>query len=71
MQWKAYRGVTAIRGIAASGSQRVLFNIEWLKDLGVMPRPVVQLLWPCSAHAKEVGRPDPRRRRELWSSQGA
>ena len=33
MQWQAYRGVTAIGGIAASGSQWVLFHTEWLVDL--------------------------------------
>jgi hypothetical protein len=32
MEWQAYRGVTAIGGIAASGSQWVLFRTERLTD---------------------------------------
>jgi hypothetical protein len=32
MQWKAYRGITAVGGFAVRGSQRVLFHAEWLTD---------------------------------------
>jgi hypothetical protein len=41
MQWQAYRGVTAIGGIAASGSQWVLFHTEWLADLRRANSPAI------------------------------